>query len=85
MLKAWYKRRWCIEELFRELKQCLHLERCQCRSFAQQVQHAYHAIKAWHYLRDAYPDKSLYVAKREVLYLVRYDKSFPENFLNRVA
>ena len=84
-LKAWYKRRWAIEELFRELKQCLHLEHCRCRSFAQQVQHACHAIQAWPYLRDAYPDKSLYAAKREVLYLVRYDKRWPNAFLNHVA
>lgn len=84
-LKSWYKRRWAIEELFRELKQCLHLERCHCRSFAQQVQHACHAIAGWQYLRDNYPTKSLYAAKREVLYLVRYDKAWPDAFLNHAA
>ena len=84
-LKCWYKRRWTIEVLFRELKQYLHLEKCACRTFALQLQHARHAVVAWQYLRDQYPDKSLHCAKREVLHRIRYDKHWPDAFLARTA
>jgi putative transposase len=85
VLKGWYKRRWTIEVLFRDLKQFLHLERCACRTFALQIQHARHAVAGWQYLRNTYPDKSLYAAKREVLYQIRYDTHWPDAFLDRTA
>jgi len=61
-----YKYRWKIEEVFRLLKQSLHLEECQATTFTSQQKHLESCIVAYLILekeRQLYPDKTLYQIK----------------------
>ena len=54
-LATLYKKRWCIEVLFRELKSVLHLEHCAARSLNAQAKHIHACLQAYLILQKHYP------------------------------
>jgi len=62
-----YKKRWIIEEIFRDLKSNLHLEKCKARTLMAQMNHLQACMEAFLYLRTQYPNKGIEMAHREFL------------------
>ena len=66
-LSQWYGERWVVETVFRDLKSILHLEKCSCRNFTQQFNHALCVLEAYLFLQEDFPSQSVQAAQQEFL------------------
>lgn len=67
----WYAKRWAIEEVFRFLKDQLHLEGCQARTKTAQKTHLMSCLVSYLMIvneNTIHPDKTLYRIKEEWLH-----------------
>jgi hypothetical protein len=80
-----YARRWVIETVFRDLKQVLHLEKCQCRSLTAQFNHILAVLQAYLFLQQAFEGKSTESAHQEFLTQFRAGLIKPQDFLPMAA
>ena len=67
----WYARRWAIEEVFRFLKDQLHLEGCQARTKTAQKTHLMSCLVSYLMIakeNSIHPDKTLYRIKEDWLH-----------------
>ena len=75
---AWYGRRWAIEEVFRFLKDQLHLEGCQARTKTAQKTHLMGCLVSYLMIvqeKTIHPDKTLYRIKEDWLHNRAFSRS----------
>jgi hypothetical protein len=80
-----YKKRWIIEEIFRDLKSNLHLEGCSSRSLRAQIRHIHACMDVYFYLRKCYPDMGIETAHRQYLANFQHEKFNNQDSLAIVA
>ena len=80
-----YQKRWVIETVFRDLKQVLHLEKCQCRSLTAQFNHILAALHAYRFLHEAFQGQSAESAQQEFIASFRRGEINLHDFLAPAA
>jgi len=75
---GWYAKRWAIEDVFRFLKDQLHLERCQARTKTAQKTHLMGCLVSYLMIvkeNTIHPEKTLYRIKEDWL----HNRAFSKN------